>query len=408
MQLLSPSVSDGGVSPPANNNNQQQSQPTLTQTFSTVLPRPTANMNLSTGYPIMYLNPSLQTAGLFGKSGGNGNVNGSPSAFTPPISLFNPSPAFLQTVNTFNHMQQFAADRNNNMNNMGMNRSPSGDNNTSNSYGEYGRRARHIKTPQQLKQLKAFYINVPRPSKDDIKQLTMETGLPPPEITRWFRNERHKEKKTREAMCEAIRKEKMKVKEKLKKMADKKEKEKGEGRQMDTQSSNSDSSEDEASDSCESVPFQSVEGLLIHFKLLSSEQKRRFFGSTLSNISLEELHELENMIRDTKNVLEQADKPQLQVQTNAPSHGMVLNTPSSIPTLPTLPSSGTVSPASISTSSTMDLSALTMPPTAQHQLPLNTLADPASQFYAHDDGKPQSVSEQSMQLEAAKQLIASA
>jgi len=66
------------------------------------------------------------------------------------------------------------------------------------------RKSRHIKSPGQLKQLKLFFQTNQRPSKDDIRKLTKDTGLPHQEVTRWFRNERHKEKKQQEAKNEAI------------------------------------------------------------------------------------------------------------------------------------------------------------------------------------------------------------
>jgi hypothetical protein len=57
---------------------------------------------------------------------------------------------------------------------------------------------RHIKSPQQLRILKQFFANNIRPTKSDVKGLVAETGLPHNEVTRWFRNERHKEKKSQE------------------------------------------------------------------------------------------------------------------------------------------------------------------------------------------------------------------
>jgi hypothetical protein len=66
------------------------------------------------------------------------------------------------------------------------------------------RKSRHIKSPAQLKALKFFFQTNTRPSKDDIRKLTKDTQLPHQEVTRWFRNERHKEKKQQEAKNEAI------------------------------------------------------------------------------------------------------------------------------------------------------------------------------------------------------------
>ena len=66
------------------------------------------------------------------------------------------------------------------------------------------RKSRHIKSPGQLKTLKIFFQTNQRPSKEDIRKLVKDTGLPHQEVTRWFRNERHKEKKQQEAKQEAI------------------------------------------------------------------------------------------------------------------------------------------------------------------------------------------------------------
>lgn len=52
--------------------------------------------------------------------------------------------------------------------------------------------------------LKLFFQTNQRPSKEDIRKLVKDTNLPHQEVTRWFRNERHKEKKQQEAKQEAI------------------------------------------------------------------------------------------------------------------------------------------------------------------------------------------------------------
>jgi hypothetical protein len=61
---------------------------------------------------------------------------------------------------------------------------------------EDDKKLRRVKNPQQLKILKSFYsINI-RPNKEQLRSLVLTTHLPLNEITRWFRNERHKDKKS--------------------------------------------------------------------------------------------------------------------------------------------------------------------------------------------------------------------
>lgn len=73
-----------------------------------------------------------------------------------------------------------------------------------NQLGLDARKSRHIKSPTQLKTLKIFFQTNQRPTKEEIRKLVKETNLPHQEVTRWFRNERHKEKKSSEAKMEAI------------------------------------------------------------------------------------------------------------------------------------------------------------------------------------------------------------
>jgi hypothetical protein len=73
-----------------------------------------------------------------------------------------------------------------------------------NQLGLDARKSRHIKSPTQLKALKQFFMTNQRPTKEEIRRLVKETNLPHQEVTRWFRNERHKEKKSNEAKMEAI------------------------------------------------------------------------------------------------------------------------------------------------------------------------------------------------------------
>lgn len=63
---------------------------------------------------------------------------------------------------------------------------------------------RKMKTGMQSKILKAFYTKQQRPSKDDVQALVNLSALPYHEISRWFRNERHKDKKSREAKTAAL------------------------------------------------------------------------------------------------------------------------------------------------------------------------------------------------------------
>ena len=62
------------------------------------------------------------------------------------------------------------------------------------------RKARHIKTPQQMRVLKGAYTANPKPGKDEMKVLMKETKCSYNEVCRWFRNERHKEKKIRDSI----------------------------------------------------------------------------------------------------------------------------------------------------------------------------------------------------------------
>src|ERR1700682_4997699 len=61
-----------------------------------------------------------------------------------------------------------------------------------------------MKTAMQSKILKAFYYKQPRPTRVDCEALVNLTSLPYHEISRWFRNERHKDKKSREGKDAAI------------------------------------------------------------------------------------------------------------------------------------------------------------------------------------------------------------
>ena len=60
------------------------------------------------------------------------------------------------------------------------------------------RKARHIKTPQQMRLLKNAYVMNPKPGKEEMKSLMKETKCSYNEVCRWFRNERHKEKKIKD------------------------------------------------------------------------------------------------------------------------------------------------------------------------------------------------------------------
>jgi hypothetical protein len=56
-------------------------------------------------------------------------------------------------------------------------------------------RERRLKSLSQLVILKNYYALHPRVSKEQVRKLISQTGLTHREVTRWFRNERHKEKK---------------------------------------------------------------------------------------------------------------------------------------------------------------------------------------------------------------------
>ena len=60
---------------------------------------------------------------------------------------------------------------------------------------EEERKARHIKTPQQMRVLKVAYALNSKPGKEEMKSLMKDTKCSYNEVCRWFRNERHKEKK---------------------------------------------------------------------------------------------------------------------------------------------------------------------------------------------------------------------
>ena len=67
---------------------------------------------------------------------------------------------------------------------------------TGTSVGSFGApRERRLKSLSQLVVLKNFYALHPRVSKEQVRKLITQTGLTHREVTRWFRNERHKEKK---------------------------------------------------------------------------------------------------------------------------------------------------------------------------------------------------------------------
>jgi hypothetical protein len=67
------------------------------------------------------------------------------------------------------------------------------------SYPTELKKERRLKSSEQLRTLKEFYSHCNRATKEQVKELQLVTGLTHREITRWFRNERHKEKKSKEA-----------------------------------------------------------------------------------------------------------------------------------------------------------------------------------------------------------------
>ena len=68
----------------------------------------------------------------------------------------------------------------------------------SSSMSDDERKARHIKTPQQMRVLKSAYTQNAKPGKEEMKTLMKETKCSYNEVCRWFRNERHKEKKIKD------------------------------------------------------------------------------------------------------------------------------------------------------------------------------------------------------------------
>jgi hypothetical protein len=66
-----------------------------------------------------------------------------------------------------------------------------------------GKGVRHLKSPHQMRQLKLYFATNKRPDKEECRKLVKQTELPYKEVQRWFRNERHKDKKAAETKQEA-------------------------------------------------------------------------------------------------------------------------------------------------------------------------------------------------------------
>ena len=130
-------------------------------------------------------------------------VNGSQYVLSPVQPASTSYPVMLIPVaanshhdNSSNHNSHSAHSQPAHSSHSNSSSSSSGSNSGSMSDDE--RKARHIKTPQQMRVLKGSYTINPKPGKEEMKALMKETRCSYNEVCRWFRNERHKEKKIKD------------------------------------------------------------------------------------------------------------------------------------------------------------------------------------------------------------------
>ena len=151
------------------------------------------------------LNPSS----LLSSAGGGGATSTGPVQWDPRLSY--PTMMYMNNLNAMNSMPNLLALQQQQQRTLqhgaaGYMLDPNMLTGVANgqNMGLDSRKSRHIKSPTQLKTLKLFFQTNQRPTKEEIRKLVKETSLPHQEVTRWFRNERHKEKKSQEAKMEAI------------------------------------------------------------------------------------------------------------------------------------------------------------------------------------------------------------